>query len=154
MTANRAIRIAAQRTHALWGLLAVFRREIWLPTNASDSNRRFRPSKVDTCTYAELITQLIAPTILVWACTWGVLISEPQHFLPPANRRLLPHDAGRVVNKWWFCLSSTQEQNPLLLWVECNTIVFAIFVKMNVISAGDKNTVFQKHKLEGKGLGP
>ena len=37
--ANRAIRIAAQRTQGLWGLISVFRREIWPPTNAGDSNR-------------------------------------------------------------------------------------------------------------------
>ena len=36
MNANRAIRIAAQRTQGLWGLISVFLREIWPPTNASD----------------------------------------------------------------------------------------------------------------------
>ena len=39
MNANRAIRIAAQWTQGLWGLISVFSREIWQPTNASDSNR-------------------------------------------------------------------------------------------------------------------
>ena len=39
MNANRAMRIAAQRTQGLWGLIFVFSREIWPPTNASDSNR-------------------------------------------------------------------------------------------------------------------
>ena len=39
MNANRAMRIAAQRTQGLWGLISVYREEIWPPTNASDSNR-------------------------------------------------------------------------------------------------------------------
>ena len=39
MNANRAIRIAAQWTQGLRGLISVFRGEIWQPTNASDSNR-------------------------------------------------------------------------------------------------------------------
>ena len=39
MNANRAIRIAAQRAQGLWGLVSVFSREIWPPTNASDSSR-------------------------------------------------------------------------------------------------------------------
>ena len=39
MNTDRAIRIAAQRTQGLWGLISVFSREIWLPTKASDFNR-------------------------------------------------------------------------------------------------------------------
>ena len=39
MNANRAIRIAAQRTQGLWGLISLFSRGMWPPTNASDSNR-------------------------------------------------------------------------------------------------------------------
>ena len=39
MNSNRAIQIALQRTQGLWGLISVFWGEIWLPTNASDSNR-------------------------------------------------------------------------------------------------------------------
>ena len=38
MNANRAIRIAAQRTQGLRGVVSVSLREIWLQTNASDSN--------------------------------------------------------------------------------------------------------------------
>ena len=37
--ANCAIRIAAQQTQCLWGLISVFSREKWLPTNAGESNR-------------------------------------------------------------------------------------------------------------------
>ena len=39
MNANRAIRITTQQTQGLRGLVSVFWVEIWLPTNASDSNR-------------------------------------------------------------------------------------------------------------------
>ena len=39
MNANRAIRVAAQRTQGLWGLIFVLSREIRPPANASDSNR-------------------------------------------------------------------------------------------------------------------
>ena len=39
LNANRAMRIAAQRTQGLWGLISVFWGEIWPPRNASDSNR-------------------------------------------------------------------------------------------------------------------
>ena len=37
-SANRAIRIAAQRTQGLQGPISVFLGEIWPPTNASDLN--------------------------------------------------------------------------------------------------------------------
>ena len=36
---NRMIPIAAQRTQGVWGPISAFWGELWLPTNASDSNR-------------------------------------------------------------------------------------------------------------------
>ena len=122
-----AIRIAAQRTQGLWGLISVFWREIWLPTNASDNYRAISPVQAGTSRRSKILEASVCGSLWgmfvasAWCrvkCWLAIVRGFALHLpYPPWTPNPNPNLNLRATTKTWKCVSISHDtQIPRSNW--------------------------------------